>query len=145
MGAGEPELSAFWHEIDELLAGACVARPLQQADALLDLDRVPCNAAAPFLHALVRALDGWDGRLLLRAPDDAFAPEVRTGDRLVIAPEVAASDGYLVVVFAGGALTLRRLRVRSGQDWLEAGSLAPLALGPVVAILGVGVVLRRAV
>ncbi|HEX5502794.1 MAG TPA: S24 family peptidase [Thermomicrobiales bacterium] len=145
MGAGDHETTALWREIDALLADTRAARPLDQSDALLDLDRVADVEAAPCLHELARALDGWDGRLLLRAPDDALAPEVRAGDRLVIAPGAAAGDGALVVAVAAGALTVRRLRAREGRAWLEAGSRAPLALGPLVAILGVVVELRRAV
>jgi hypothetical protein len=144
MDASESELTPLWREIDGLLAGARVVCPLQQSDALLDLDRVPSDASVLLLHALACALDGWDGHLLLRAPDDTLAPAVRAGDRLVIAPEGAAGDGDLVVIFAAGALTLRRLRVRAGQEWFEAGSLVPIALGPLVAILGVVVELRRA-
>ena len=144
MTAGERSLSALWHDIDSLLARARTSRPLQQSDALLDLDRLPGDAATPLLEKLARAMDGWEGRLLLRAADDALAPEVRAGDQLVIDPAIAACDCHLVVAFAAGALTPRRLRARAGQNWLEAGSIAPVALGPLVAILGVVIELRRA-
>ena len=144
MAAGEHEMSILWQEIAALLSYARVSCPLDQPDALLDLDRLPGGAAVPLLEKLARAMAGWDGRLVLRAPDDALAPEVLTGDRLVIDPEIAAYGGQLVVAFAGGVLTLRRLRVREGQHWLEAGLSAPPALGPLVAILGVVVELHRA-
>jgi SOS-response transcriptional repressor LexA len=88
-------------------------------------------------------MEGWDGRLLLTATDDGLAPDIRLGDRLVIDAAADARDGDCVVAFAGGALLIRRWRVRAGEHWLESGECAPLRLGPLVAILGVIIELRR--
>jgi hypothetical protein len=144
MSAGEKELTTLWCEIDSLLARARAARPLHQSDALLDLDRLTANAAMPLLERLARAVDGWDGRLLLSATDDTLTPEVNTGDRLVIDPEREAKDGSLVVAFANSGLVVRRLRMRAGRQSLEADGQATIPLGPLVALVGVVVELRRA-
>ena len=144
MTAGEQGPAALWRDIDALLARAREERPLHQSDTLLDLDRLGRGNGVPFLEILARAVDGWDGRLLLSATDDSLAPDVRPGDRLVIDAEIETRDGSLVVAFADGALTIRRLHVRGGRHWLEAGQHAPIPLGPLVAIVGVVVELRRA-
>jgi hypothetical protein len=145
MSASEQDLSTLWRAIDGHLARGRASRPRHQSDALLDLDRLPVCDDLPLLARLGRAVAGWEGRLVLRVPDDTLAPEVRVGDRLMIDPEIAPGDGQLVVAFAAGALTVRRLRVRADRNWLEAGTLAPIWLGPLVAILGRVVELRRAV
>jgi hypothetical protein len=143
MSATERDLSTLFCEIDALLARARAARPLHQSDALLDLDRLTANTAMPLLERLARAVDGWDGRLLLSATDDTLAPDLHTGDRLVIDPECEAKDGSLVVAFANSGLVVRRLRVRPGRQSLEADGHTPIPLGPLVALVGVVVELRR--
>src|SRR5690348_14230066 len=97
VSASERELGSLWHEIDALLACARATCPLQQSDALLDLDRLPGDMTVPLLAKLARAVESWEGRLLLRAPDDALAPEVRAGDHLVLDPAIAAGDDQLIV------------------------------------------------
>lgn len=144
MSAGEKELTTLWRDIDALLAQARATRPLHRTDALLDLDRLRGGGDMPLLERLARAVDGWDGHLLLGATDNSLAPDVWVGDRLVIDPETDARDGNLVVAFTDGRLIIRRLRARDGHHWLESGESAPLRVGALVAIVGVVVELRRA-
>ena len=86
MSVSNSEQTLFWREIEELLARAREVRPLHHAEALLDLGRlVEQGIPTPLIARLVEALEGWDGRLLAMVPDDALAPTLRSGDRLVIA------------------------------------------------------------
>jgi hypothetical protein len=145
MDTDERSRTALWRDIDALLVHARVARPLRCADALLDLARLAAEGATtPPIARLVAALEGWDGRLLVSAPDDALAPAVRAGDRVVVDPAAEPREGSVVLAFADGTLALRRLTWRDGRQWLATDAGAAMPLGPGVAILGVAVELRRA-
>jgi hypothetical protein len=143
VSANERKLTALWCEIETFLARPRVARPLYRADALLDLDQLTANTASPLPGLLAHAIDGWEGRLLLSVADKAPVPEIQAGDRLVIDPEEEANDGSLVVAYAEGTLLVRRLRMRAGRQSLEVDGRAAIPLGPLVAIVGVVVELRR--
>lgn len=145
MSAGEQGLTPLWRDIEVALARARDARPLQRADPLLDLDRLKECAELPLLERLAHAIEGWDGRLILSATDDSLAPAIRVGDRLVVDTTIDARDGDLVLAYTEDALIARGLQLRDGRQWLVAGEGAPLALGPLVAIIGVIVELRRAI
>jgi hypothetical protein len=144
MGVSNGEQTLFWRQIEELLARAREVRPLYRADALLDLGSlIGEDTTLPLLARLVEALDGWDGQLLLAMPDDALAPQVRVGDRLVIEPGATPAEGDLVLVFAAGELLVRTLAWRAGRQWLLASGGRAMPLGPEVAILGVAGEMRR--
>jgi hypothetical protein len=145
MTAGEPGLTILWRDIDALLARARAARPLHRADPLLDLDQLSGCGEIPLLERLARATEGWEGRLVLTATDDSLAPDILVGDRLVVDMAIEGRDGDLVLAYTEGALIVRRLCARGGQPWPVAREGAPLALGPLVAIIGVVVELRRAI
>ncbi len=144
MSVSNGEQTLFWRQIEELLARAREVRPLHRTDALLDLGRlIDEETTLPLIARLTEALDGWDGQLLLAVPDDALAPQLRAGDRLVVAPGAEPAEGDWVVVFTVGTLLVRQLLWRGGRQWLLAGEGQALPLGPEVAILGVVHELRR--
>lgn len=144
MSVSNGEQTRFWREIEELLAQARVVRPLHHAEALLDLGRVVAEegAGTPLIARLTGAMDGWDGRLIVPLADDALAPALRAGDRLVVDPLAEPREGDLILAYAGGALVARTLARRGGRQWLVAGADVGIPLGPGVAILGVAVEAR---
>lgn len=144
MSASKSEQAAFWRDIEQLLARAREIRPLRHADALLDVARLLRDRGemAP-IERLAEALEGWDGRLLVPAPDDTLAPAVGAGDGLVVDPNIAPDGGNLIVAIRGAGFLVRYLTWRDGQQWLAAPGCAALPLGPEIAILGVVVETRR--
>ena len=147
MGTGETGQTTLWREIEELLANAREARPLHHAEALLDLARLTTTQSPrPLIARLAEALEDWDGRLLVALDDDALAPALRLGDRLVVDWQLQPEEGDLVIALAGGTLVARALTWRDGRQWLVGnGDHAPIPLGPEVGILGMVVEVRRPV
>ena len=146
MSASNGELTTLWRDIDALLAQAREVRPLRHADALLDVARLEADRGdQSLLIRLAEALAGWDGRLLVPAPDDALAPTIERGDGLVVDTEAEPQGGNLVVAFRNSDLLVRYLTWRDAQQWLVAAGYAAIPLGPEVAILGIVVETRRTV
>ena len=146
MGTSNGELTTLWRDIDGLLARAREARPLRHADALLDVARLEADRGdLSLLTRLAEALAGWDGRLLVPAPDDALAPAIERGDGLVVDTETEAQGGNLVVAFRDSGLLVRYLTWRDARQWFVAAGCAAIPLGPEVAILGIVLEVRRAV
>lgn len=145
MSASNGEQATLWGEIDALLARARRQCPLRHAEALLDLARLAADDdGRPLPARLAAALEGWDGRLLLPAPDDALVPAACAGDALVVDPAADLEGGHPVVALLGGRLAVRYLAWRGGTQWLAGPGGAAIPLGPEVAILGVVVEARRA-
>ena len=137
--------ATLWREIEELLANARVARPLHHAEALLDIARLTAEVhPKPLIARLAEAMEDWDGRLLVAVGDDALAPTLRAGDRLVVDWQLQPDEGDLVIAFASGGLIARAITWQNRQQWLVANDgSAPIPLGPEVGILGVVTELRR--
>jgi hypothetical protein len=146
MSIGDAGQTTLWREIEELLAHARQVRPLHHAEALLDIARVAGESGTtPLITRLAEAMEEWDGRLLVAVSDDALAPTLRTGDRLVVDWQCQPEEGDLVVAFTDGGLIARGLTWRERRQWLvSTDGCPPIPLGPEVAILGVVVELRRA-
>jgi SOS-response transcriptional repressor LexA len=147
MGTGETGQTTLWREIEELLANAREARPLHHSEALLDIARLTTTQSTlPLIVRLAEALEDWDGRLLVAQDNDALAPTLRSGDRLVVDWQLQPDEGDLVIAFAGGTLVARALTWQDGRQWLLGNDgCAPIPLGPEVGILGVIVEVRRPV
>lgn len=145
MGTGETGQATLWREIEELLANARETRPLHHAETLLDIARLATTRSPlPLIVRLAEALEDWDGRLLVAMDDDALAPTLCSGDRLVVDWQLQPDEGDLIVAFAGGALVARALTWQDGRQWLLGNDgCAPIPLGPEVGILGVIVEVRR--
>lgn len=144
MDAEENRLATLWHDIAELLAKARIVRPLHRDDALLDLTRVMASAGPiPLLACLAEVLEGWCGRLLIAVPDDALAPALQGGDRLVVDPGAVPTERSVVIALVCGSLSVRCITFRGGRQWLGTSGDAALPLEPTVAILGVAVEVRR--
>ena len=102
--------ATLWREIEELLANARVARPLHHAEALLDIARLTAEVhPKPLIARLAEAMEDWDGRLLVAVGDDALAPTLRAGDRLVVDWQLQPDEGDLVIAFASGGLIARAI------------------------------------